>query len=301
MEHLIAAQKHVEDLVARIALLEKQNAEKDVEIRRLSVVGGAAPLAPAAAEPAAAEPAGAAAAPVASVASTVGGARFTRIKIPNKKEPTAAERESLTVYEDDVALGTPAPNMDHIEWFNGDAVHFGKGKPVVLTFFSKLNKGDFGTLSLLSEISEEFKGEVDFCAVSRDGEAEDVSKFPGKYHGKYFDELQSPDGKPGLTVYMNFPLGFDPSGGFNQQFKQSMKKATLGVGITILVDGQGKVAWYEHFVRGNNPMCQLAEQIRHLIKGEPLLSNGPAPEVQSVEESIDLPDEVDPFAKTGKY
>lgn len=164
-----------------------------------------------------------------------------------------------------------------------------------------MNKGDFGTLSLLSEISQEFAGKVQFAGVSRDGEVEDVSKFAGKYHGKYFDELQCPDGTPGLTVYMAFPLAFDESGGFNTQLKQVMKKGTIGVGMTVLVDGEGKIQWYEQFVRGFNPMGQLAAQIRNVLEGKPRVSNGPAPEVQVVEESVDLPDDVDPFAKTGKY
>jgi thiol-disulfide isomerase/thioredoxin len=305
MEFLKQAEDYVKSLEEKIAKLEKENAAKDTEIRRLSVVGGKAPLASdaaASAAPAVAPSASAAAATPAPDAPKKGPLEgFTRIKIPAYREPTAQEKESLTVYENDPALGQKAPLMSRVKWFNGEAVEFGQGKPVVITFFSKLNKGDFGTLSLLSEIAQEFVGKVQFAGVSRDGEAEDVAKFAGKYHGKYFDELQSPDGKPGLTVYMTFPLGFDESGGFNTQLKQVMKKGTIGVGMTVLVDGEGTIRWYEQFVRGVNPMGQLATQIRNVLEGKPLVSNGPAPEVQVKEEAVDLPDDVDPFAKTGKY
>jgi hypothetical protein len=297
MEFLKQAEDYVKTLEEKIAKLEKENAAKDQEIRRLSTSGGKAPLAasdaPAAPEAPKGEDAPKADAPKA--------ANFTRIKIPNYREPTAQEKETLSVYEDDAALGQKAPLMSRLKWFNGEPVEFGTGKPVVITFFSKLNKGDFGTLSLLSEIAEEFKDKVLFAGVSRDGEVEDVSKFAGKYHGKYFDELQSPDGKPGLTVYMNFPLAFDEAGGFNSQLKQVMKKGTVGVGMTVLVDGEGNIRWYEQFVRGYNPMGQLAPQIRNLLEGKPFISNGPAPAVQVIEESVDVPDDVDPFAKTGKY
>jgi thiol-disulfide isomerase/thioredoxin len=299
MEFLKQAEDYVKSLEAKIEKLEKENAAKDTEIRRLSVVGGKAPLAEAA--PAAAAPAAATPAPAADAPKKGPLEGFTRIKIPTYREPTVQEKEALTVYENDPALGQKAPLMSRLKWFNGDAVEFGQGKPVVITFFSKLNKGDFGTLSLLSEISQEFLGQVQFAGISRDGEAEDVSKFAGKYHGKHFDELQAPDGSPGLNVYMTFPLAFDEGGGFNTQLKQVMKKGTIGVGMTVLVDGDGTIRWYEQFVRGINPMGQLATQIRFLLEGTALVSNGPAPEVQVKEEAVDLPDDVDPFAKTGKY
>jgi len=305
MEFLNQAVEYVKALEEKIARLEKENAAKDQEIRRLSVSSGkplaesatapAAPAAPVATEAAAPKPE-----PVDPTAKAP-MTGFTRISLPKYKEPSQQDKESLQVYEDDPALGQKAPAMGSLKWFNGEPVEFGKGKPVVITFFSKLNKGDFGSLSLISEISEEFQGKVQFAGVSRDGEVEDVSKFTGKYHGKYFDELQSPDVKPGLCVYMNFPLAFDQAGNFNTQLKQVMKKGTVGVGMTILVDGEGIIRWYEQFVRGFNTMGQLQTQIRNLLEGKPLLSNGPAPEVKVIEESVDLPDDVDPFAKTGKY
>lgn len=305
----------MKDLEFKIAALEKENAEKEVEIKRLLAAreeaSAAAPAAavPAAAktveQPAASNAAGKTAAPPSleePKAKKGPWEGFTRIQIPKPRNTTQQEKDSLTVYEDDPALGKTAPLMTRLKWFNGEAVEFGQGKPVVITFFSKLNKGDFGTLSLMSEYSLLFKDEVLFAGVSRDGEEEDVSKFAGKYHGKYFDELQTPDGKPGLAVYSTFPLGFDQGDGFNQQLKQVMRKGTVGVGMTVLVDAQGVIRWYEQFVRGINPMGQLQQQIQNLIDGKPLVTNGPAPETQVIEESAgDIPDDVDPFAKTGKY
>jgi hypothetical protein len=62
------------------------------------------------------------------------------------------------------------------------------------------------------------------------------------------EELTAPNGKPGLTVYMTFPLGFDPEGGFNAQLKQAMRKGTVGVGMTVVVDKDGKICWYVFFL-----------------------------------------------------
>jgi hypothetical protein len=301
MEYLNQAVEYVKTLEEKIARLEKENAAKDHEIRRLSVSSGK-PV-PAASEVSAPQTEAKKAEPTSASADApkAGLEGIKRISMPKYKEPTQQEKAALTVYEDDPALGIKAPAMASLKWFNGDAVELGKGKPVVITFFSKLNKGDFGTLSLLSEIATEFEGKVQFAGVSRDGELEDVSKFAGKYHGKFFDELASPDGAPGLSVYVTYPLAFDESGNFNAQLKQVMKKGTVGVGMTVVVDGEGKIRWYEQFVRGINPMGQLAAQIKNLLEGKPLISNGPAPEVKVIEEAVDVPDDVDPFAKTGKY
>jgi len=303
MEYLNQAVEYVKALEEKISRLEKENAAKDQEIRRLSVASGKPVPAPAAESASNEKKQESTGAPSADASTSKAGSMegIARINMPKYKEPTQQEKETLSVYEDDAALGQKAPQMSRLKWFSGDAVEFGKGTPVVITFFSKLNKGDFGTLSLVSEIAKEFEGKVQFAGVSRDGEAEDVSKFAGKYHGKFFDELQQPDGTPGLPVYITYPLAFDESGNFNTQLKQVMKKGTVGVGMTILVDGDGVIRWYEQFVRGFNPMGQLVPQIRNLLEGKPFLSNGPAPEVKIIEEAVDVPDDVDPFAKTGKY
>jgi len=316
MQFLLEAEKYVKELEAKIAQLEAANAAKDAEIKRLSQnvqegkpADAAAPAAAASSAPAAASSAPAAAKPAATQGvkreagpEALANLEGPRMKVPPKKEPSAADKAALCVYDDDEALGKPCPPLTTLQWFNGPAVTLGS-KPVVLTFFSKLNKGDFSTLSVLSEISLEFGDSVAFCGVSRDGEESEVSKFAGKYQGKYFDELQSPTGEPGVTVYMTFPLAFDKDDAFNSALKTVMRKGTVGVGMTVLVDKAGIIRWYETFVRGVNPMHQLVDQIRAVLAGKPLLSNGNAPIVQAVEEEFkgDIPDVVDAFAKTGKY
>jgi hypothetical protein len=307
MEFLKQAEEAVKKLESRIAQLEKENELKEQEIRRLSVSGGSAPAASAAV---AAAPAPTSAAPATSSTSVSGPGvhpKLGKLDGPRvkyvKKEPTPSEREKFTVYDDDPALGKKCPGMYSLKWFNGGPVEVGKGKPVVITFISKLNKGDFSTLSVLSELALDFEDKVQFCCISRDNEEADAEKFASKYHGKYFAELSSPDGSAGVTVYMTYPIAYDDKDEFNDALKKTMVKGTVGVGMVIVVDEKGIIRWYETFYRGVSPMAQIKEQIKLLLEGKPLLSNGKTPEQKSVEEELgDLPDEVtDPFKKTGKY
>ena len=304
MDFLRQAEEYVKKLEARIAQLEKENDEKEKEIRRLSVSGGGAAPAAAAAAAAAPAAAAAAAAPAAATPSNpLANLEGPRVKIPSARvSSTPAEVEQSTVYDDDPALGKKAPATDNLKWFNGSAVSLTAGKPTVMTFFSKLNKGDFATLSVMSEMNQVFGDKVQFAAVSRDGEEEDAAKFAKKYHGKRFEELSGPNGEAGCTVYMTYPLAYDAGDAFNAALKQTMRKGTVGVGMAILFDGEGTIRWYETYIRGQPVKNQLIEQIRNLIDGKPLLSNGNAPVVQAQEEVANIPDDVDPFAKgKGNY
>jgi hypothetical protein len=130
-------------------------------------------------------------------------------------------------------------------------------------------------------------------AISRDGAESDVSKFCGKFQDKFFAELSGPGGAPGVTVKAHYPLGFDAEGAVNAQFKDVCKKAVVGVGFTFIVDAEGKIAWYEVFVRGASA-GQFKAQLSAVANGTPLLSNGAAPVVEEQEEEVG--DFEDPFA-----
>jgi len=306
MDFLRQAEEYVKKLEARIAALERENEEKDKEIRRLSMPSGAAPAPAAAAEaaPAAAAAPSAAAPAEGPKLGTLEGLEGARVKIPGKRpDNTPEEEQSATVFDDDVALGKPAPSTSALKFFNGEPVSLTSGKPTVITFFSKLNKGDFGTLSVMSEMQQELGDRVQFLGVSRDGEEEDVAKFAKKYHGRHFSEFSGPNGEPGVTVYTTYPLAFDADDAFNNELKVTMRKGVVGVGMTILVDGEGKIRWYETYFRGRPIKNQLPEQIDNLLLGKPLLSNGSAPAVEVVEETAGaIPDDVDVFAKgKGNY
>lgn len=156
----------------------------------------------------------------------------------------------------------------------------------VVTFFSKLNKSDFSTLTVLSELSEQdkFKDNTQFLAISRDGEKRDVERFLEKFQDKFMAELQAPNGDAGVTVKAHFPLGFDAESKVNKEFKALAKKAVIGVGFTFIIDQEGIIRWYEQFIRGVNPMGQFETQLEHVINKTALVSNGKMPEIEEEEE-----------------
>lgn len=110
------------------------------------------------------------------------------------------DKAEFVVYDDDVALGQKAPSLAGLKFHNGEPIEVGQGKITVITFFSKLNSGDFPTLSVLSDISEkdEFKDTCQFVGISRDGEERDTVRWLEKFQDKFMAELSAPDGTPGI-------------------------------------------------------------------------------------------------------
>jgi hypothetical protein len=305
MEFLKQAEDYVKRLEAKIAQLEKENEEKEKEIRRLSVAAPppATTTTSSSTTPATttttttssptAKPTSAAT----TTTSSLEGLEGPRVRLPIPRIPSKTEKEQLCVWEDDPALGKKAPSLKNLKYFGGSEPV--AGKPLVVTFFSKLNKGDFSTLSVLSELQIKYGDRVQFLGVSRDAEEEDAAKFGKKYHGKSFAELSGPNGEPGLTVYITYPLAFDPGEVFNTEMKAVMRKAVVGVGLVILIDADNVIRWYEYYVRGFNPMGQFIEQLELLLAGKPLISNGPNTTSVTKEEAATIPDDIDPFVKKG--
>mmetsp|Transcript_5699 Transcript_5699/g.7211 ORF Transcript_5699/g.7211 Transcript_5699/m.7211 type:complete len:224 (+) Transcript_5699:24-695(+) len=210
------------------------------------------------------------------------------------------KKSEFIVYDDDPCLGQKAPSLASLKFHNGDAVEVGNGKVTVITFFSKLNKGDFPTLSVLSDVatSEAYKDTCQFVGISRDGEERDVERWLEKFQDKFLAEIQAPDGNAGVTVKAKFPLAFDEESQVNKAYKDVAKKAIVGVGFTFIVDKEGIIRWYEQYVRGVNPMGQFEDQLKNIVEGTPLISNGNMPELE--EEEVEggdgaIPTDADPF------
>jgi len=99
----------------------------------------------------------------------------------------------------------------------------------------------------------------------------------------------------GADIRCDFQMAYDAEHKVNTAYKAALSKATVGVGFTIIVDKEGKIQWYEHFVRGNNPAGQFEYQLYAIINGTEKLSNGPAPvvEEEEVEGGGEIPDDMD--------
>lgn len=176
------------------------------------------------------------------------------------------------------------------------------GKALIITFFSKLNKSDLPTLSVINSIQEkeEFKGKVCILGISRDKEESDVVKFPGKFKNKFMAEITGPNGEAGYEMKFDYPLAFDEGHKFNTELKKLAQKGSLGVGASFIVK-DGKVCWFEYFVRGSSPMNQFETQLKNILEGKPLVSNGKMPVVEIQELEGTVPADADPFAGMDGY
>jgi hypothetical protein len=220
--------------------------------------------------------------------------------MPAMPPAPGADASELIVYDDDAALGKPAPSFATLKFHNGAAFE-PRGKVTVVTFFGNLNKADYVTLSVLSDLYQKVKSKAQFVAISRDNEDEDVAKWLKKYNGTFMAEQKGPKGEVGITSRCDFQMAYDAGSAVNSGFKQAMKKAVVGVGMTIVIDAAGKIAWYESFVRGVNPAGQFEYQLLALIMGKPLIKNGPAPEIEEeeVEGGGEIVGDVDVLATGG--
>lgn len=288
-----ASASEVAAVEEKIKALELENAGKDEVISKLEagVAEAAGTSATATATATATDGASAVAAPAEAPAAVA------------LSEEVAAQ--GLAVYDDDAALSAKAPSLASLKFHNGDAIEVGKGRPVVVTWFCNLNKGDFVTLVVLSDIYQKYKDQADFVAISRDHNEADTEKWLKKYHNKRMEEQTGPNGEVGMTARCDFQMAFDEGHAVNAAFKTAMKKAVVGVGMAIVIDGEGNIKWYESFVRGKPAANQFDYQLHAVVNGTELLANGKAPEV--VEEEMDgeagtIPDDVDFLAAgTGDY
>lgn len=200
-------------------------------------------------------------------------------------------------------MNQPCPDLSSLQCFHEDKLPtHDANKALLITFFSKLNKSDFPTFTVLNDLleKEEFKGKLDILAISRDNEPSDVEKFPGKYKNVHKAEITGPNGEAGCTIKFDYPLAFDKDSKVNGEFKKLAKKGVIGVGMTFIVK-DGKIKWFEYFVRGSNPMNQFEAQLKNILEGKELISNGKMPVVedQVLEDAGTVPVDVDPFGGIG--
>lgn len=210
-----------------------------------------------------------------------------------------AEAAEILVYDDDKALGAECPTLAGLTFHNGAAFDV-KDKVTVITHFCNLNKGDFVTMTVLSDIQNKYKDSTNWVAISRDHEDKDCAKWVKKYNGTFMAEQKGPNGEAGVTVRCDFPMAHDPEHNVNAALKEALKKAVIGVGFTIIVDKEGKIQFYETYSRGQSLVGQFEYQLHAIVNGLPVIKNGPTPEFEEeeVEGGGEIPDDID-FLATG--
>lgn len=222
---------------------------------------------------------------------------FNEIEVVKPVDLNVTKSEMI-VYDDDPALGTDCPNLKSIELTSNEKIEIGRGNLTVITFYSKLNKSDFPTLSYLSRLKQKYgKYGVDFLGISRDSSESMPGDFLKKYQGKYMAESSVLD-EDLKTVNITFPLGFDKDSAYNEKIKVALRRSLAPVGLVIIVGQTGKIEWFEYFVRGVNPAKQFQAQLSNILKSSKAqLVNGNQPKFVDGEEDdnieIKAPDNLD--------
>lgn len=196
-----------------------------------------------------------------------------------KKMPKEVQ-EAYRTYSDDGSFGKNAPALDSLEWIKGDAVAYSSEKPTVIVFWAKFAKGDYTTITGVSDIFDDFKEQAQFMGISLDPVVDDAKSFLKKI-GTAMPEL---DVKKCVVPYS---LAFDTGKTVKEAFRTTSELMSLTASACFIIDAKGKIVWREQFGQGYAPKKgQLREQLRRHCAGEGLLSNGKKPVVEDSDEDL---------------
>ena len=124
-------------------------------------------------------------------------------------------------YDDDAALGKPAPPIGTAEYVKGDPITLGGGKVAVVTFFAKFAKGDYTTIVGVNKLAAAFP-DVSFVGLSIDPDKADAEGFLKKL-GTAMPEIYID------SLDVSYPLAWDNGKAAKEAFR------ILGLGLTLTV------------------------------------------------------------------
>lgn len=188
----------------------------------------------------------------------------------------------VTTYSDDHSLGKVAPSLELLEAVRGEKIDLQPGKVHVLYFFNTFYKGAYGVNEELTKLFEKFS-EVTFIAISNDAEKEKVEKFLGKTiveeNTKEVQRLAVP------YIY------FDDKKATAKLFCEVSNLSVMSCPMAFIVDKNGKIAWRQQFLQTFTiNQSNFEAQLKHILAGEEIESNGPRPKVEVEGESAECDD-----------
>mmetsp|Transcript_64236 Transcript_64236/g.74670 ORF Transcript_64236/g.74670 Transcript_64236/m.74670 type:complete len:199 (+) Transcript_64236:49-645(+) len=188
----------------------------------------------------------------------------------------------VTTYSDDKILGQVCPSLELLEVVRGEKIDLQPGKVHVLYFFNTFYKGAYPVNEELTKLSEKFT-EVTFVAISNDAEKEKVEKFLGK---TIVDENTKEQQR--LAVQYIY---YDDKKATAKMFCDLANLSVMSCPMAFIVDKNGKVAWRQQFLQTFTiSQSNFEAQLKHVLAGEELESNGPRPKVEVEGESAECDD-----------
>lgn len=179
----------------------------------------------------------------------------------------------VTTYSDDKCLGAVAPSLELLVPVRGDKLSIEKGNIYVLYFFTTFYKGGYPVNEEFTKMYEELAKDVKFIAISNEAEQEKLERFLGK-------QIVDENTKEPLRLEVPYVL-HDEKKATAKTYADLSNLAIMSCPAMYIIDKEGKVAWRQQFlqtymVKDSNFVAQL----KHVIAGEPLESNGPRPAVE---------------------
>ncbi|KAG8344147.1 putative AhpC TSA family Thioredoxin like [Trypanosoma vivax] len=195
----------------------------------------------------------------------------------------------VTTYCDDKCLGQVAPSLDSLEPLRGDKVGIENGRVYVLYFFNTFYRGADVVNEELTVLSEQYgsKGVV-FVAISNDAEKEKTEKYLGK-------NIVDENTKKPLRLAPPHIL-FDDKKATGKAYATVANLSVMSCPMAFIVNTDGKIVWRQQFLQSYTiAQSNFETQLKHVLAGEPLESNGPRPAVQVEEEEAEVGEEMSLF------
>lgn len=160
------------------------------------------------------------------------------------------------------------PSLTSLDFVTGSGPS--PGTPTVVVLWASYSDADFGLLVDLSRLASSLPT-VSFVGVSCDSRRADIEVFVKRF-GVALPELKI------AKLQVDFPLAFDTDKQFRSALNGAVGQSKAGVSTTLLVDTSGTIVWQEQFSL-MHPLAkgQFQGQLRRLLRGDALASNGPCP------------------------
>jgi hypothetical protein len=213
--------------------------------------------------------------------------------------------EKYICYDDDRFIGKKLPNLDDLDWFQGEeAAIAALSSPdvKVILFWAKFAKGDWLTIQQFENLQAKYPT-VNFLGISCDPKESECKKILAKANGGDFPEINL------FKFNYTFPAAFDAEGKVKKRFMKLGQIQVLGAGTAFIIDKFQNIVWKEfinmtHLLENNQFVDQLDLIVENRGSAKTFVKNGPTPEDDASEEEIaggddTAGDDLDAFADEG--
>lgn len=185
----------------------------------------------------------------------------------------------VKTYADDACLGKDVPSIDSCEAIKGDKISIEKDKVYVLYFFNTFYRGADVCNEEFTQLSERLGDKVVFVAISNDADKAKTEKYLGK------DIIDENTKKP-LRLDPAF-IVFDDKKAVGKSFADLANLSVMSCPMGFIVK-DGKIQWRQQFLQTHTVnQSNFEAQLKHVLAGEELESNGARPKVEVVEEEAE--------------